>query len=530
MAQTESMNTPRVIHGNQLEQDQTLGADVVVIGTGAGGGVTAEILAKAGLNVVMLEEGGYYTAEDFHMLEAEAYPTLYYDVAGRRTKDKGILILQGRAVGGSTTVNWTSCFRTPPETLAHWTNVHGLKGFTPEEMAPWFALMEKRLNVAPWQGMNPNNDVLYRGAKKLGWHADAINRNVKACRNLGYCGTGCPVDAKLSMLVTTIPSALNHGGRLVTRMRAQTLDIKGDRVAAVNAIALDDRGADPTGVIMRVEAPYVVLAGGGINTPALLLRSKAPDPYGRAGKRTFLHVVNASGAFMPEKVNPFDGAPQSAYSNQFIYRDGVTGKIGYKLEVAPQHPVLASTIFSRFGRPHADFMASLPHFHAMIALLRDGFNEDSQGAVVSIAGDGSPVIDYPVNGYLWEGVRHAYLSMAECQFAAGAKQVAPAHTDAGMYRFWSEAKAAIAALPLKALHAQLFSAHVMGGCAMGEDPRRSVASSQGKHHQVANLWIIDGSTFPTSIGANPSLSIYAMAARQASALAETAGGKRTSTS
>lgn len=524
MARKRTTSEADVVRADTLEHDRTLTGDVVIVGTGAGGGVTAEILAQAGLKVIMLEEGGYYAAKDFHMLEAQAYPTLYYDVAQRRTKDKGIVILQGRAVGGSTTVNWTSCFRTPPETLAHWTQVYGLKGFTAEEMAPWFARMEKRLNILPWQGMNPNNEVLYRGARKLGWHAAVISRNVKACRNLGYCGTGCPVDAKQSMAVTTVPAALAHGATLVTRARAQALQIKGDRVVAVEAVALDGNGVDPTGVRLRIEAPRVVLAGGGINTPALLLRSKAPDPYRRVGKRTFLHVVNASGAIFPDPIHPYDGAPQSAYSNQFLYRDGVTGKIGYKLEVAPQHPVLASTIFTRFGVAHADFMAALPHFNAMIALLRDGFHPDSPGATITLADDGSPVIDYPVSDYLWEGIRHAYLSLAECQFAAGAKQVAPAHTDAGLYTSWQQARTAIAALPLETLHAQLFSAHVMGGCGMGEDPKGSVVDSLGKHHHLANLWVIDGSTFPTSVGANPSLPIYAMAARQASALGDVAKG------
>ncbi|MFL6649478.1 MAG: GMC family oxidoreductase N-terminal domain-containing protein [Sulfurifustaceae bacterium] len=520
--------SPQVLRGYQLTQNQTLTADVVVIGSGAGGGVTAETLAKAGLKVVLLEEGGYRTSKDFHMREAEAYPTLYYDVAGRKTKDKGITVLQGRTVGGTTVVNWTTCFRTPPETLAHWTKTYGVKGFTPDELAPWFAAMEKRLNIEPWRLRNPSNDVLYRGAQKLGWHADMIARNVKACRNLGYCGVGCPVDAKQSMLVTTIPSALEHGAVLIANVRAQTLEIKGDRVVAVNAIALNERCVDPTGVRVRVEAPHVVLAGGAINNPALLLRSKAPDPYNRVGRRTFLHVTNASGAVMPERTQPFDGAPQSAYSNQFLYRDGVTGKIGYKLEVAPVHPILAAVGTLYFGQEHADSIARLPHLSTAIALMRDGFHADSPGGTVTIADDGSPVLDYPMTDYLWEGIRHAYLSMAECQFAAGATHVLPAHMDVPStgYGSWAEAKRAIESLPLKVLHAQLFSAHVMGGCGMGEDPKSSVVNSQGKHHQLANLWIIDGSTFPTSLGANPSLSIYGMAARQSAALAEIATGRK----
>ena len=522
-------SNPQVIHGQELGENRTLAADVVIIGTGAGGGVTAEILSGAGLKVVMLEEGGYYTARDFRMQEADAYTRLYYHVGSRKTKDKAISILQGRTVGGSTTVNWTSCFRIPAETLGHWTQAYKLKGLAAEEMAPWFTAMEKRLNIEPWPIRNAANDVLHRGAKKLGWHVEAIPRNVKSCRNLGYCGMGCPVDAKQSMLVTTIPSALAQGALLVTRARAETLDISGDRVTAVNAIALKENCVDPTGVRIRVEAPYVVLAGGGINNPGLLLRSNAPDPYERLGKRTFLHVTNVSVAVMPEKTEPFYGAPQSVYSNQFLYRDGVTGKLGYKMEIAPLHPITAAVGTLSFGREHADGLAQLPHLSAAIALMRDGFHADSPGGTVSLADDGTPVLDYPVTDYLWDGVRHAYLSMAEFQFAAGARRVIPIHMQAPSAGYGSlgEVRKAIGRdLPLKVLQAQLFSAHVMGGCAMGEDPATSVVNSAGKHHQLANLWAIDGSIFPTSIGANPSLPIYAIAANHATVLSETIGGKK----
>ena len=516
-----------VILAAKLDKDRVLSADVVIVGTGAGGGTAAEILSAAGLKVVMLEEGGYYQASDFHMQEAEAYPNLYYEVGARKTKDKSITILQGRAVGGSTTINWTTCIRTPKETLTYWSKVFGVKGFSDAQMAPWFERMEKRLNIEPWPLRNPNNDVLHRGAKKLGWVVEAIPRNVKACRNLGYCSMGCPVDAKQSMLVTTIPAALASGATLVPQARAQTLEIKGDRVVAVNAIALKENSVDPTGRKVRVEAPYVVLAGGAINTPGLLLRSEVPDPYDRIGKRTFLHVTNASTAIMPEKIEPFYGAPQSAYSNQFLFRDGVTGRLGYKLEVAPLHPILTAVSALWFGKEHADVMAQLPHMNTLIALMRDGFHEGSPGGTVSLLSDGSPVLDYPLTDYLWDGFRHAYSSMAEIQFAAGATRVVPVHMDTRPdgYATLAETKKAIADLSLKALRTQLFSAHVMGGCGMGADPKQSVVDSTGKHHQLANLWVFDGSLFPTSLGTNPSLTIYAIAARLATRRAEAAGGK-----
>ena len=199
----------KVIDASTLAQDLTLDADVAITGSGAGGGTTAEILALAGLDVVVLEEGPLKTSSDFRMRESDAYPELYQESAARKTRDKAINILQGRCVGGGTTVNWTSSFRTPPATLEFWQRRFGLVGFTVEDLAPWFAQMEARLSIAPWEvEPNANNETLARGAKRIGIAASAIRRNVKGCWNLGYCGMGCPVNAKQSMLVTTIPGAL----------------------------------------------------------------------------------------------------------------------------------------------------------------------------------------------------------------------------------------------------------------------------------------------------------------------------------
>jgi choline dehydrogenase-like flavoprotein len=123
------------------------------------------------------------------MRESEAYPALYQESAARKTHDKAIGILQGRCVGGGTTVNWTSAFRTPETTLAYWRRAFGLEGFGSDDLAPWFARMEARLVIAPWDvPPNANNEALARGTARLGIKAVAIRRNVKSCWNLGYCG------------------------------------------------------------------------------------------------------------------------------------------------------------------------------------------------------------------------------------------------------------------------------------------------------------------------------------------------------
>ncbi len=502
-----------VQNASLLENDLQLEADVVIVGSGAGGATSAELLSAAGLRVLIVEEGPLRTSTDFKMQEPQAYAELYQEGMGRMSKDGAITIMQGRAVGGTTLINWTSSFRTPPETLKHWASEHAVSGLDKDTLQPWFERMEQRLGVAPW-GMpaNANNEVIKRGCEALDLSWAVIPRNVRGCMNLGYCGMGCPVNAKQSMLVTCIPASLNNGGSLLYLARAERLKITQDRVQHLECHALDARGVEPTGRKIIIRAKHYILAGGGINTPAVLLRSQAPDPHKRCGKRTFLHLTNFSAAQFSEPVNPYYGAPQSIYSDHFQWIDGATGPIGYKLEVPPLHPAFAATILGGYAEVNAQRMAQLPNTHMMIALMRDGFHPDSASGTVELRSDGSPVLDYQMTPYTWDGIRRAYHNMAEIQFAAGAERVFPVHADADYVTSLNRAKSLIDNLDLSLYRARLGSAHVMGGCAMSDDATQGVTNSLGMHHQLENLSIHDGSLFPTSIGANPQLSIYALCA------------------
>ncbi len=192
-----------VVEGRTLVTDLDRGCDVCIVGSGAGGSVLAAGLCARGLDVVMVEEGGYRTAKDFDLEERHAYTEMYQDRGLRTSADGAVIVLQGRTVGGGTTVNWTTCFRTPDETLAHWRDHHGLSDLTPEALRPHFEAVEERLGIAPWpeQLANANNQVLLRGARKLGYDVAPLRRNVRGCINTGYCGVGCAWDAKQSMIV-----------------------------------------------------------------------------------------------------------------------------------------------------------------------------------------------------------------------------------------------------------------------------------------------------------------------------------------
>jgi choline dehydrogenase-like flavoprotein len=511
-----------VIDGSRASEDVVVEGDVCIVGSGAGGGVAAEALARAGLRVVIVEEGPLKTARDFRMLESEAYPELYQECAARKTSDKAINILQGRCVGGGTTVNWTSSFRTPEATLAHWQRAFGLAEYSGPSLAPWFERMEARLAIARWEvAPNENNAALARGAKALRIHADTIRRNVKGCANLGYCGLGCPLDAKQSMLVTTLPDALARGATLLTRVRAERLVVDGDRVTALEGRGMDASGTAPGPHRVTIRARTFVAAAGAIGTPALLLRSGVPDPHGVVGRRTFLHPTVVSAAVMPHRVDGFAGAPQTVFSDHFLDTLPPEGPIGFKLEAPPVHPVLAAITLPGHGPAHAALMREFSNLHVQIALLRDGFHPESFGGTVRLRDDGTPVLDYPLTPYLWDGVRRAFRAMAELQFAAGAARVVPIHAGGVVFTSFREAQSAISGFELAPLRTPLFSAHVMGGCPLGGDARRSAVDPAGRYRHLANLFVVDGSLFPTSIGANPQLSIYAIAARIADGIATT---------
>lgn len=514
------MSVRDVYTGHTLERDLDLEGDVAIIGTGAGGAISAEILARAGLRVVLVEEGAYRTPADFLPREIAAFSQLYFEGGVRQTLDGGIGVVQGRTVGGSTTVNWTSSFRTPEPTLLYWRDILNIEGLTPSDLDPWFTKIEQRLHIAPWEAPNVNNQLLARGAAKLGWHYGAIRRNVHNCANLGFCGLGCPVGAKQSMDVTAIPDALDHGATLVTRVRAERLALAADRITSVECAALDEHGVRKTGKRVTLRAQWVVVAAAAINTPALLMESDVPDPHRLVGKRTFLQTHNYSLAFMPEPVHPFYGAQQSVYTDQFTWRDGVAGRAGFNMEVAGAQPVVSMNAWRGIGTEMADFARRLPHLHTLVSQIRDGFHPDSPGGEVKLRDNGRAVLDYPLNEFFWDGVRSSYLAMAECQFAAGAESVHPACSDARPYRSWLEARQAITSLRLRSPNVYLNSTHPLGGCPMGTSPRTSVVDPYGRHHHVGNLAVIDGSVLPTSLGVNPSLTIYALAARNATALVQ----------
>jgi choline dehydrogenase-like flavoprotein len=501
----------QLLTGKDLGADVDVTCDVCIVGSGAGGAVLAAGLAQRGLKVVMLEEGGHHTKSEFDLQEGNAYPMLYQERGGRATADLAITVLQGRSVGGSTTVNWTTCFRTPDRILDHWRREFGVEGLDAATLAPHFEAVESRLGIHEWplELMNANNRALWDGCGKLGWSRQLLRRNVAGCVNSGYCGMGCPVDGKQAMHVTYVPDAVNAGLILYADTRADRLEVEGDRVKVVHASVLDRATDRPSGIQVRVRPKVAVSSGGAINGPALLLRSGL-DRNGRVGKRTFLHPVVATMGIYEQEVRAFYGAPQSAASHQFVDRG--PGKLGFFLEVPPVHPMLAATATTVFGARMHEFMSQLAHVGSAIALSVDGLLPGDEGGTVSLREDGSPRLDYPIREALQESFRASHDALARVQLASGARRVYSLHVDPVELTGEADLQR-LAAAPYGALQHKIFTAHQMGGCAMGADRDHSVVDATLRHHHVPNLFVVDGSVFPTSLGVNPSESIYGLAHR-----------------
>jgi len=227
-----------IVQGRTLTKDTTIACDAVVVGTGAGGSIALRELARAGLRVVALEEGGHHTAADFNQREDEMLPLLFQDGGGRTTTDYAIRILQGRGVGGSTIHNTNLCKRTPDAILDLWRDRYHLSGAAPADMRPRFEQIERELSVTeiPSSQINANNEILRAGVRALGWKGALLKHNRVGCRQSGFCELGCAYDAKQNALKIVLPQAEAAGATIFSDTHAVRILTSGDRTAGVLAV------------------------------------------------------------------------------------------------------------------------------------------------------------------------------------------------------------------------------------------------------------------------------------------------------
>jgi choline dehydrogenase-like flavoprotein len=398
--------------------------------------------------------------------------------------------------------------------IEHWHAHCGVRGLTAAALRPHFERIEQRLSVTPMklEQINANNRVIWRGAEALGWSKHLLHRNVKHCAHTGYCGMGCPIDAKQSMLVTMIPDAVRAGADVYATLWVESVRRQGRRATEVIGRVRDPKTDRFSGRQLRVRAKLVVLAGGGINTPAILLRSEL-NANGRAGKRTFLHPTVGVVGFHAERIEGFHGSPQYVACDEFSFARRGSEQMSFLIEAAPVFPMGLGAAGPSFGAELQQDADRLAHVSVTIALLHDGFDrhDADEGGSVTLRDDGSPKLAYKWSERLQQGLRRATKHVALIQLKGGAESVVSLHAPRLSIDSPGELKRLDDA-SYAPLQMAVFSAHVMGGCAMGHDPKTSVVDSANlRHHELDNLFVIDGSVLPTSLTVNPQLSIYGLA-------------------
>ncbi len=499
-----------VRQGSDLPLGSAIRAQVCVIGTGAGGAVAAARLAERGFDVVMLEEGGYYTAADFSEDEADMTPALYADRGARATDDLSVLMLQGRNVGGGTTVNWMVMLRTPDWVLDEWAREHGAEGMGAAEMGVLFDRieLETHARVVPDDAHSPNNRVILDGARALGWSASSGRINAKECVRSGFCGLGCRYGAKQSTLVTYVPRALAAGARLYSDVRADGIEViergGGSPLKRVRATVLDRASGAVRGTL-TIDAPIVVLAGGAVGTPALLQRSGLGG--GAVGKFLRLHPTSSVVATYDREMHSASGIPLSAVCDQFLRGDD---GYGFWIECPPMYPGLASVALPWWGDAHRRVMDAYSRLGALIVLVRDGAERGVSNGSVQVDRSGRVRIGYRLSDTDGRHLRAGLEAAARLHLAAGAREVRVLHRLAAAIHSESEL-AGIGGLSFAPNMLTLFSAHVNGTCRLGRDARASGCTPAGERHGVRGLYIADGSLLPTAPGVNPQETIMAAA-------------------
>jgi len=483
----------QLVDGATLPDGEELECDVVIAGTGAGGAPLADELASRGLAVLLVEEGPYFSRQDFTGRPLDMLKKTYRK-AGLTVAlgNSAIPIPIGRGVGGTTLINSGTCLRVAPEVVKGW----GIEGLTADTLAAYYERVEKFLEVGPSSkaALGRAAELIAKGCDALGYSHHPLNRNAPGCDGQGLCCFGCPTEAKRSTNVSYVPAALSRGAQLVTGLRVDRVRLEGGR-----AIGLEGVVQRPVreGRI-RIRAKATVLACGTLQTPRLLLEQGLANRSDQVGRNLSIHPAAGALGVFDEKVHAWNSVPQGYAIDEF--KDE-----GLLFEGAHVPLEIAAMTIGGYGPRFTNLL------ERMASALIFGFmvKDSSRGRVHA-----NGRISYWLNGDDVAKVRRGIGILSRVFFAAGAREVHVPIYGSEPLRSVEEAHA-LERAPLAARHVDLSAYHPLGTCRMGMDPRASVVGPSYRCHDVESLYVCDGSVMPGSLGVNPQLTIMAMALRAA---------------
>ncbi|MFG3308088.1 GMC family oxidoreductase N-terminal domain-containing protein [Streptomyces wuyuanensis] len=469
-------------------------ADAVVVGSGAGGAMAARTLARAGLDVVVLEEGRHHSTASFAgRAPLERFAELYRDGGATVALGRPPLLLPvGRAVGGTTVVNSGTCYRTPDHVVERWTKDFGF--VLAERLGPYLDETERTLNVAtqPLDVLGRNGRIALAGAEHLGWRAAPLRRNAPGCLGSCQCVVGCPTGAKQSVQLSVLPDACAAGARIVTGARVRRVLVDPDRPGGPAAAGVRVRREG--GGEFEILAPLVVVAAGALQSPPLLRRSGLGG-HPRLGRNLSVHPATSVAGRFDEPVTAWEGVLQSVGVEE--HHDG-----GVLIEATATPPGMGSFVLPGLGgelRRELEDADRLATLGAMIA-------DRSSGRVL---GRDRTLLRYDLDRRDGDRLMRAVRAMGEILFAAGAREVLTGVPTAPRARDLGELDAVLAAAGPRKLHLSAY--HPTGTVAAGSDPERSPADAGGRLRGVTGVLVADASVLPGCPEVNPQLSIMAAA-------------------
>jgi len=491
--------------------------DLVIVGSGAGGGTVASRLAplaEAGARIAVLESGPHYDRDYFTQREIEMMGLLWRGGAWP-TADGAITMATGKGVGGSTMMYTGVTFRLPDHVCEDW----GVPGLTPEDLRPRFERIQQEINVIePTPDMvNDNNRLFKEGCEKLGWNLQTIRLNLMGCQQNGFCNIGCISGGKQGTLQVQIPQAAARGVEIVpnchvSRVFDDRLDVRVSPTPANTLPGPWEAGA------YTVKAKRIVLCAGTPGTPALLLRSGFGTEFSVLGKFFTLHPALTVYGIYPGPIKNYRGFPKTFYTDQFSHSHH------YIIETAFYYPFISTKHLGLWGAELKALMREYNQFMTQIILNHDEALESNR---VEVDAKGEPVLNYTLSEESIASLCHAQASSARILFAAGCDRVVMPCAERQIFRRDDVPEAALESFisPRNYLsnRTPIASAHPQGGCRMGTDAASSVTNSVGQVHGHERLYIADASLFPKSSHVNPYLTIMALADRVAEELARTQG-------
>jgi len=484
--------------------------DIVIIGSGAGGGTVAQELSslcRDGVRIAVLEKGPKLRHEEFTGREVEMATALYEDGGGFLTAEQTMTLAFGSAYGGSTVV-YTGTSLLPPERVLRRWNVPGLTFADVEQRARKY-VAENNVHLLDESLLNENNRLFVEGCRRLGYRVQQFPVNLKGCRGSSLCNLGCPNQAKQGTDRVQLPRAERNGVEVVTRCEVQRIE---DRKISVRVSEKADgnKGEPSTWEAgdYEIDAKVVVVCAGAVNSPALLLRSGFGRRLPRLGRGFTSHPAFIMVAEHERPITNSVGHPKSFYLDQFAESDH------FLLETCMYFPFITAKAMVGFGEEHSRFMRAFPRLQMILVLACDEVDDHNR---VTVDGEGRPVVHYRFTPEVIHGLVQGAITSAKISFAAGAVRAhVPVSHSPTIERADREHLDQIAEKPdFKPGKLSISAAHLQGGCAMGSGPEDSVTDSYGRVHGVPWLYVADSSLFPNSLEINPYLTIMALADRVA---------------